>query len=216
MSNSSFTVANKWFLKISSTVWRSEGFQHGEQRFPSTGRPLIWRLHQHITVFSDPMSVINVYLPSGLALGFFRPPSCINSKAKATLWTWGSRKQHSRIDMLARFRVSQRCIHLLFEALGGEEEVVQRDKIILKQPHQQHQVDTVGKLRKQTDNALTTSVTLFKDPNEIQSRGSSSYLRFQLCHFQVQLVQVFVDEGDERLETQLALVMSRPHVSSVR
>lgn len=25
----------------------SEGFRHGEQRFPSTGRPLIWRLHQH-------------------------------------------------------------------------------------------------------------------------------------------------------------------------
>lgn len=158
MSNGSFIVANKWFLKISSTVWRSEGFRHGEQRFPSTGQPVIWRLRQHITeVFSDPMSVINVYLPSGLALGFFRPPSCINSKAKATLWTWGSRKQHSRIDMLTRFRVWQRCIHLLFEALGGEEEVVQRDKIILKQPHQQHQVDTVGKLRKQTDKALTQS-----------------------------------------------------------
>lgn len=54
-------------------------------------------------------------------------------------------------DKFAQFRASQHCIHLLFKALGGEEEVVQRNKIIFKQPHQQHQVHTVSKLHKQTN-----------------------------------------------------------------
>lgn len=44
----------------------------------------------------------------------------------------------------------------------------------------------------------------------------ASYLRFQLRHLQVQLVQVFVDEGDERLETKLTPVISRSDVSSIR
>lgn len=44
-------------MKVGSTVWSwSEGFCHGEQRFPSTGRPLIWRLHQHIKY-----SFLNLY-----------------------------------------------------------------------------------------------------------------------------------------------------------
>lgn len=149
-------------------------------------------------------------LPSGLAFGFFRPPSCISSKAKATLWTWESRRQSSRTSTVAHFRVSR--IHLLFEALGGEEEVVQRDKIIFKQPHQQHQVDAVGKLHKATASASNHSPYL-KTHIELNPPGAS-YLRFQLRHLQVQLVQVFVDEGDERLEIQLTLVISHSDVSS--
>lgn len=111
---------------------------------------------------------------------------------------------------MTHFSVSRRRIHLLFEAFGGEEEVVQRDKIIFKQPHQQHQVDTVGKLH--TPTASTTSAALFKDT---LNPPGTSYLRFQLRHLQVQLVQVFVDEGDERLETQLTPFNSRSDVSSV-
>lgn len=154
-----------------------------------------------------------MYLPSGLAFGFFRPPSCISSKAKATLWTWESRRQSSRTSTAAHFTVSRRRIHLLFEALGGEEEVVQRDKIILKQPHQQHQVDAVGKLRKPT--ASTSNQPPYLKAHVKLNPPGTSYLRFQLRHLQVQLVQVFVDEGDERLETQLTPVISRSDVSSV-
>lgn len=43
--------------------------------------------------------------------------------------------------------------HLLLKALRGEEEVVQRDKVVLQQPHQQNQVHSVSKLATNTQTA---------------------------------------------------------------
>lgn len=44
-------------------------------------------------------------------------------------------------------------LHLLLKALWGEEEVVQRDKVVLQQPHQQNQVNSICKLATNTKTA---------------------------------------------------------------
>lgn len=57
------------------------------------------------------------------------------------------------------------CNHLLFEALWGEEEVVQRDKVVLKEPHQQNQVHSISKLHTNMQTTRFTADPVFKLQN---------------------------------------------------
>lgn len=210
MSNSSFIVANKWFLKISSTV--------------------AWRLPAWWAKVSIYWSTFNMTTPSTYYRSLFWSNVC--NKCVSTFWS-GFRflqasvlhqlKGKGHVVNLREQKTVQSYRHVgpfqSFTALyspfvrssrGWGRSCTEGQNNLQAAPSatpSRHRRQTT-----QTNRQRTDSVTLFKDPNEIKSCESSSYLRFQLCHFQVQLVQVFVDEGDERLETQLAPVMSLPHV----
>ena len=71
--------------------------------------------------------------------------------------------------VLHQLKGKRHVVHLLIEILWREEEFVQRDKVSLEKAHNENQIDTIMKLV------------------------------LQIGHFQVNLIQLFVDKRNQRL-----------------
>lgn len=61
--------------------------------------------------------------------------------------------------------------YLLFKAVWGQEEAVQGDKVALQEPHEQHQVDPICKLRGEAGISVSLLHHPGIDPPEATSAG---------------------------------------------